>query len=687
MMSTSANILTTPQLFDLHVRKFRSICDRHGVPFGSHKYLHGFIHTLAENKHFATEFWAFTGKLSSRDEGQLSDEHMLAVIVEGIAGDDVPDAPDAVDELKSVANQLASLLAGANVQSPLRKSVEPIPFPRPELDSQPAASGVTARDAGELPVRASASRVVFISEAPNRELGRPASSLPSRPPAHPRAVFISEAIDREAGAARSSPPPLSSSHPRAAFVSEWADAEAAPASSSPLRPSSSHPRATFLSELAGGEAAPVSSLPFRLSSSHSRASFIPEVVDGEAAPAFSLPSTLPSAPPAAFVPEVVDDEVAPPSSLPLPSTLPTPPPAAPDAEAVVGETAPPAQHTMSIELQEALQRLQLSNLELKQQLDEINEKMSRLEAHPEDLTAKEAASKATTPERVEKTAAPRVEQSTFEHAHNSRPLAQPEAVPASELLASAYLSKWSEPPTPVVLKPYADRTRPRDILRYAAILLVLVGGAFLMQQYGTPLQNWSSPLRHRLQAAIANQLEVNVAKETRATEPAPAPAPAGAGVLGFFRDPPASRDTPPPPPAPSEQAAPTIPRESQPGSQGSISSRAESPLATALRSVFSGDNSGPVSVDAAVMQNNLIRSRAPAYPAAAGADHVAGPVVVKAIISKSGAVQDVDVIDGDPLLRRAAAEAISKWRYRPYLVNGQPVKAATTITVDVAPNR
>jgi protein TonB len=57
-----------------------------------------------------------------------------------------------------------------------------------------------------------------------------------------------------------------------------------------------------------------------------------------------------------------------------------------------------------------------------------------------------------------------------------------------------------------------------------------------------------------------------------------------------------------------------------------------------------------------------------------------------AIISKSGAVEDVDVIEGDPLLRKAAVEAISKWRYRPYFLNRQPVKAATTITVDVAPN-
>jgi TonB family protein len=95
-----------------------------------------------------------------------------------------------------------------------------------------------------------------------------------------------------------------------------------------------------------------------------------------------------------------------------------------------------------------------------------------------------------------------------------------------------------------------------------------------------------------------------------------------------------------------------------------------------------GEDAAPVNVAPAVMEANLVLSRVPAYPEIAKADHVEGPVVVKAIISKAGAVQDVHVIQGDPLLRTAAAEAIYKWRYRPYLLNGQPVDAATTITVD-----
>jgi TonB family protein len=87
------------------------------------------------------------------------------------------------------------------------------------------------------------------------------------------------------------------------------------------------------------------------------------------------------------------------------------------------------------------------------------------------------------------------------------------------------------------------------------------------------------------------------------------------------------------------------------------------------------------------MQANLVRSREPAYPRAARVEHVGGPVVVKAIISRSGAVEDVRVIEGNPLLRGAASEAIYKWRFKPYLLNGKPVEVATTLTVDFKPHR
>jgi TonB family protein len=96
-----------------------------------------------------------------------------------------------------------------------------------------------------------------------------------------------------------------------------------------------------------------------------------------------------------------------------------------------------------------------------------------------------------------------------------------------------------------------------------------------------------------------------------------------------------------------------------------------------------GDGVGaPVAVSAAEMEANLISSRVPAYPDAARANRVEGRVVMQAVISKSGLVGHLRVIDGDPLLRSAASEAVSKWRYRPYMMNGEPVEVATTVSVD-----
>jgi protein TonB len=70
------------------------------------------------------------------------------------------------------------------------------------------------------------------------------------------------------------------------------------------------------------------------------------------------------------------------------------------------------------------------------------------------------------------------------------------------------------------------------------------------------------------------------------------------------------------------------------------------------------------------------------YPDAAKLAQIEGSVVMQAIISKDGTVKYVRVIDGDRHLRSAALEAVRKWRYRPYLLNGRLVDVATTITVD-----
>jgi TonB family protein len=108
-------------------------------------------------------------------------------------------------------------------------------------------------------------------------------------------------------------------------------------------------------------------------------------------------------------------------------------------------------------------------------------------------------------------------------------------------------------------------------------------------------------------------------------------------------------------------------------------SSAPAPTATGI------DTSGnlePVTVSSDVMAANLLSSPSPAYPEVAKLTHQQGPVVVQALISKDGRVDSVRILKGHIVLRRAAANAVLNWRYKPYLLDGHPVNVATTITVN-----
>jgi periplasmic protein TonB len=80
--------------------------------------------------------------------------------------------------------------------------------------------------------------------------------------------------------------------------------------------------------------------------------------------------------------------------------------------------------------------------------------------------------------------------------------------------------------------------------------------------------------------------------------------------------------------------------------------------------------------------NGLLLHRVePPYPPIARAARIQGNVVLKAIINKEGVIQDLQLASGHPMLVPAAIEAVRQWRYRPYLLNGQPVEVETVITV------
>jgi protein TonB len=175
----------------------------------------------------------------------------------------------------------------------------------------------------------------------------------------------------------------------------------------------------------------------------------------------------------------------------------------------------------------------------------------------------------------------------------------------------------------------------------------------------------------------------------------------------------------PPPPAPLPQAtqqrlqvrselldnqiqAPSkIPKEikidheaasSQPSMAGVIGSDGTADGARgSLNDLFRDIGTGPavvkpstppkLSISSGVMAGNLLEKTVPQYPAIARAARIQGTVVLQATIAKDGAIQNLRVINGPPMLQQAAIDAVRSWRYKPYLLNGEPVEVETTINV------
>lgn len=90
----------------------------------------------------------------------------------------------------------------------------------------------------------------------------------------------------------------------------------------------------------------------------------------------------------------------------------------------------------------------------------------------------------------------------------------------------------------------------------------------------------------------------------------------------------------------------------------------------------------PVRIGAAVQQANLINKVAPVYPPLAKAAHVQGSVEFQATIGTDGAVKNLQLLSGPPLLVRAAMDAAKQWTYKPTLLNGSPVDVITTIDIN-----
>jgi protein TonB len=151
---------------------------------------------------------------------------------------------------------------------------------------------------------------------------------------------------------------------------------------------------------------------------------------------------------------------------------------------------------------------------------------------------------------------------------------------------------------------------------------------------------------------------------------------------------------PPPPPPPPPAAAPV--RVVQPVSGGVVGGVPGGVPGGSMGGVIGGIIGATASTGAVpkavtpqrvrvsqgVSQGLLIHEVRPAYPPLARQARIQGAVVLQAVIGKDGAIQNLHVVSGHPMLTTSAIDAVKQWRYKPYFLNGEPVEVDTQITVN-----
>jgi periplasmic protein TonB len=174
----------------------------------------------------------------------------------------------------------------------------------------------------------------------------------------------------------------------------------------------------------------------------------------------------------------------------------------------------------------------------------------------------------------------------------------------------------------------------------------------------------------------------NATKLRAPTPPSPSTlAPTSTGILAPVHK---TQEAPPPPVGTSSGVVGGVPGGMVGGVSGGVFSEmlnsapsvpvlAKSPVPTPVKRIR---------VAARVAEANLIHDVTPQYPAEAGRARLEGTVLLMAVIDKDGSVKDVRVESGLPILAQAAIDAVRQWRYKPYLIDGEPVEVDSRITIN-----
>jgi len=290
---------------------------------------------------------------------------------------------------------------------------------------------------------------------------------------------------------------------------------------------------------------------------------------------------------------------------------------------------------------------------------------------------------------------------------SAEPKSPAEKIVARESVAIAEIAVPIPAPAPAV--PFSgaleQRTKPaaagskKILLAVAAVVLVAAGGYEAWMLWGRG--DATAPAHIAAQPVTTATLASTAAKVAKVAPSTPAPVAAPAVASSDTSSAPAATESVAPPKKIVETEEPSVRAAAKPiaiksGSAKSATSvDAPAPSLAAIAAagnsaalpslMGSGKSPAPVlqnlHVSQGVSRGLLVKEVAPAYPATALHMRVEGAVELMATITKNGDISAVKVLSGDPQLSHAAAEAVRKWKYKPYLLNGEPVEIQTQVTV------
>ena len=611
----------------------------HRVPVGSPAELQGFLTALDQDKHLAMDFWAVMGKMSDEGPAYLAgrtlNARMLEVVVEAVTGLSVADILASGEKPRHVMAQLVRLLAGEDLNSP--EVVDDLPGDSPAGVEGGEGASLLKAEPADVESRKPVVRAESSISGP--VVGSASSQRPFR---------------NGAGEVDRSPVELRPLHrveeetPRTSLEADEADSEQASSGTTPRAASREGVKRTTLRW--PYEPAPE---PFTQQ---------PPVPPQREAPRAGAAQSGSQAEPtrAAFVPDAL---------------------------------SPVDRQGLSEE--EQLERLRLVHWVLENFPASKGGAAAKAEAdyYEEKLNAAEIFARYAQ-HRSRASEAKFVEQPAADGSIDT-PVSQV-LQPAGEVLPARVreVRVTEDDDDPSIRVPLSDwedddYESSRQSRRFMVVLSVIVAGGILvgllMAQVHV-VEGWQSMravIQERVDAVThRDRSSLNIPNDL-VVDPPPAPVapPPPAPVRRVVR-PPEART----PAAATARAAVDRPLvRVLPAPNDRIDPVPGGGAGVAYDTVLSSDRAAaagvPVVVPGSVMAANLVTSRLPAYPdgARAGVD---SRVVLQAIILKNGAVGHLRVVSGDSSLRGAAADAVAKWRYRPYLVNDVPVEVSTTVTVD-----